>query len=104
MNTTISNTNFCAKIKTKLPVKFREIKAEKPDFFRDSELFDETTDCLDRGYSRYDIDDLPVRVVNHRKGGEPLPDGIPYQEVVDLYTSDAARFYESVPGVFEKIM
>lgn len=104
MNTTISNTSFGAKVINKIPVKFREVEEKMPDFFRDSELFDPAKDCLTRGYSRYDANDLPIRVVHHRKGGEPLPDGLPYQEVVNLYTSDEARFYESVPGMFEKIM
>lgn len=103
MNTTISNTSFGAKVINKIPVKFREIKAEKPDFFRDYELFDETKDCLTRGYSRYDIHDIPAKG-GRRQAGFPFFDDMPYQEVVDLYTSDAARDMESVPGMFEKIM
>ena len=103
MNTTISNTSFCAKVKTKLPVKFKEIKAQKPDFFRDSELFNTEKDCLNEGYFRYDINDLPAKG-GRRESGFPFMHGMPYKKVVDLYTSDAARDMESVPGMFEKIM
>lgn len=106
MNTTISNVSFGAKVITQIPKNFKE--TAKPDFFRDSELFDPAKDYIDRRYSKYDTDDLPIgyNIISCHKtatGGQ-FPERMPYKDVVELYLSDEAREIDSVPGLFEKIM
>lgn len=106
MNTKSVGINFCARVP-----KIKPAKVKRPDFFRDSELFNPKKDRLTHDYFRYEVDDNSAGInklfddfdfsENARTGYcNSLP---AYDELVYLYQKGDIFESSELPNIFEKI-